>query len=237
MSRELADRPNRRGWTPGRGTRVAAVATFAAVVVALAASQAFLPGIVASRVKANLTPFASDVSLSVQAAPAIELLFGRADDVNLHIGTLHAARGGGSITALLQQVRSTTNADASVAELIMRNGLHIENLWFHKRGAKLAGSAAVTPEEIQAALPRGINLAAAGAGARALSVSASMNVLGHTLSASAILEAQGGNLVLVPNIPLLPEITLFSDPQVAIDSLHFRTADGAYVFSAQGHLT
>ena len=76
-----------------------------------------------------------------------------------------------------------------------------------------------------------------GAGTNALSVSASMRVLGHTLSASAILEAQGGKLVLVPNIPLLPAITLFSNPQVAIDSLRFSSQNGDYVFSAQGHLT
>ncbi len=236
MSAQLAAGPPRRGWKPSRRARVAAVAAFGAVLVALAASQAFLPGIVASRLKANLTPFASDVSISVQAAPAVELLFGRADDVNLSIGTLHAHQRA-SINALLQNVRSTTNADASVRQLVTPTGLHIENLSFRKRGAELVGSAAITPSEIAAALPRGITLGAIGGGAHSLSVSASMNVLGHTLSASAILEAQGGKLVLVPNIPLLPSITLFSDPQVAIDSLRFDAQDGAYVFSAQGHLT
>jgi len=236
VNADLADRPSRHGWGPSRGTRVAVVAAFAAVVVALAASQAFLPGIVAGRLKANLTPFASDVSISVQAAPAIELLFGRADDVNLHIGTLHA-RQRASITALLHQMRSTTNADASVTQLVTRTGLHIEDLRLRKRGAKLVGSAAITPGEIAGALPRGITLGAVDVGSHVLSVSASVRVFGHVLSASAILEAQGGKLVLVPDIPLLPAITLFSDPQVAIDSVRFNVAAGAYVFSAQGHLT
>ncbi len=236
MSAQLAERPPRRGWRPSRRARVAVVAALSAVIVALAASQAFLPGIVAGRLKANLTPFASDVSISVQAAPAVELLFGQADDVNLHIGTLHAHQRA-SITALLHQIRSTTNADASVTQLVTRTGVHIENLSLRKRGARLVGSAAITPGEIASALPRGISLGAVSAGTRALSVSASMHVLGHTISASAVLEAQGGKIVLVPNIPLLPAITVFSDPQVAIDSLHFSATDGAYVFSAQGHLT
>ena len=235
MSAQVADRPPRR-WTPSRRARVAAVAAVAALVVVLAASQAFLPGIVESRLKSNLTPFASDVSISVQAAPAVELLFGRADDVNLHIGTLHAHQKA-SVPNLLQQIRSTTNANASVTQLVTPKGLRIENLYLRKRGAELVGSAAITPGEIAAALPRGIALGSVGAGTHALTVSASMRLLGHTLSVSAVLEAQGGKIVLVPNIRLLPAITLFSDPQVAIDSLHFSSRAGAYVFSAQGHLT
>lgn len=235
MSAQIADRPPRPGWTASRGLRVA-VAALAAVVVALAASQAFLPGIVESRLKSNLTPFASGVSISVQAAPAVELLFGRADDVNLHIGTLHA-RQQGSVPNLLHQIRSTTNANASVMQLVTPKGLRIENLYLRKRGAKLVGSAAITPDEIAAALPRGITLGSVGAGTHVLSVSATMRVLGHTLSTSAVLEAEGGKIVLVPNFRLLPAITLFSDPQVAIDSLRFSARAGAYVFSAQGHLT
>ncbi len=225
-----------RRWAPARRARIAALVVFAAAIAVLAASQAFLPGLVAGRLRDNLTPFASDVSVSVRASPAIELLFGRADDVNMHIGTLHA-RQQASVPPLLAQLRSTTNADASVAQMFTPNGVHLESVSLSKRGAKLVGSAAITPAEIQAALPAGISLTTVGSSSHMLVVSASLNVLGHTLSASALLEAVGGKMVLVPNVPLLPSFTLFSSPQVAIDSLELNTEKGIYVFSARGHLT
>jgi hypothetical protein len=224
-----------RRWAPARA-RIAALVAFAAAMAVLAASQAFLPGLVAGRLRDDLTPFASDVTVSVRASPAIELLFGHADDVDMDIGTLHA-RQHASVQALLAQLRSTTNAHASVAQMFTQNGVRLENIFLRKRGAKLVGSAAITPAEIQAALPAGISLTPVSSGSHSLVVSTSLNVLGQTLSASALLEAVGGKLVLLPNVPLLPSITLFSSTQVAIDSLGLHTEKGIYVFSARGHLT
>lgn len=224
-------------WAPPlRRLRIAALVVFVAAIAVLAASQAFLPGLVAGRLRDGLTPFASDVSVSVRASPAIELLFGHADEVKMDVGTLHA-REQASVPALLAQLRSTTNADASVAQMFTPNGVHLENVSLGKRGSKLVASAAITPAEIQAALPAGISLTPVGSRSHTLLVSASLNVLGHTLNASALLEAVGGKMVLVPNVPLLPSITVFSSPQVAIDSLELNTEKGIDVFSARGHLT
>jgi hypothetical protein len=228
--------PAARSWVPARPAWIAALVAFATAMAVFVASQAFLPGLVAGRLRDDLTPFASDVSVSVRASPAIELLFGHADEVKMDIGTLHARRQA-SVPSLLAQLRSTTNADARVARILTPNGVHLENVAFGKRGAKLVGSAAITPAEIRAALPAGISLTAVGSRSHTLVVSASLNVFGHTLSASALVEAVGGKMVLVPTVPLLPSITLFSSPQVAIDSLELNTEKGTYLFSARGHLT
>jgi hypothetical protein len=204
------------------------------IVLLLALSQALLPGIVAGKLRSSLDGAATGVHLSVRASPALELLFGHADDVDLSIGELRPT-GRANIKALLERTRETGSLNATVAKLITEK-LELDDVSVVKRGSGITTSAAVNRTALAAALPAGFTLAPAGGGSHAVQLAVHIDLLGREISAEALLEARNGNIEIVPSSPLLPSVTLFSDPQLAVDAVGIVAHGDSYTFSAHGHL-
>jgi hypothetical protein len=212
-----------------------AIGAVGLVVVLLLLSQILLPGIVASKLRSSLKGAATGVHLSVHASPALELLFGHADSVDLSIEELRPT-GSANVKALLERTRETETLDATVARLITQK-LELDHVSVQKRGSLLTTSAAVNRTALAAALPPGISLTAPVAGSQAIAFTARITLLGQSIDANARLEARRGKIEIVPESALLPAIPVFSDSQLAVDVLKVAVQGADYTFTAEGHLT
>jgi hypothetical protein len=218
-----------------RRYRIAGIAGLLLVVLAVA-SELLLPSLAESRLRDKLAQNASNVRVHVEAEPAIKLLFGMADRVDVRIGELRSGRG--SLGDRLAGTKRTDRLDVTVGALVT-HGLRIDRVSLHKRGNVLTAGGTVTRASVQAVLPSAVRLDEHGAGANTLAFTATIRALGRVVRASALVSANGGRLVLQPQVPLggLVHLTLFDDPRVSIDSVSSaRTASGTYVFAARGHL-
>ena len=213
-----------------------ALAAAAVLALVLILSQLLLPGIVAANLRSTLrgAGAATDVHLSVAASPALELLFGHADRVSLSIGQLRPS-GPTDVKALLERTREAGSVDATISRLLTQP-LEFDDVTLRKRGGEITTTAAVSRAALAAALPAGMSLTAPAGGSDSLVVDAHISLLGQSISATALLQARDGKIELVPSSPLVPDITLFSDPQLAVDSLRVSSSGDAYTFTAHGHL-
>jgi hypothetical protein len=226
-------RPRRR---PGlRGTARLGLAAGALIVALLILGQVLLPGIVASKLRSSLRGAATGVHISVKATPALELLFGHADRVVMSAAVLRPI-GTANIKALLERTRETGSLEATVGRLITQR-LELDHVVVSKRGSQITTSAAVNRNALGAALPAGISVRPASGGSQAISLSAHITVFGRTIVANALLEARDGKIEIVPESSLLPSITVFTDPQLDVDTLKVFASGADYTFTAHGHLT
>jgi hypothetical protein len=201
-------------------------------VALLILGQLILPPIVTAKLRSSLRGAATGVHLSVHATPAFELLFGHADRVDLSIGELRPS-GRANIKALLERTRETTVLDASVARLVTER-LDVDDVSVQKRGSLLTTRATVGRDALAAALPAGISLGAPDAGSQGIAFSAHITLLGRTIDANAALEARRGKIEIVPESTLLPAIPVFSDSQLAVESLQVSAHGADYTFTATG---
>jgi len=220
-----------------RRTRLAGAlgAAVVLVIVALALAQAILPGIAASRIRDSLSRSGQGVHVSVSAFPAVELLFGRADSVSVRVDRLDAGRT--RIGDLLARTGSAGHVQAGIRQLFS-HGLELDGVSLEQTHGRLQGQATITRQSLEAILPAGLTLLATRQSDQAFALTATAQVLGQTLSATALVQARDGRLELIPELPLLRflTITLFADPRVAVDSVAAGGGGGSYTFSATGHL-
>ena len=96
------------------------------------------------------------------------------------------------------------------------------------------GSASVSEADLRSAVPfvQGVTPVASGDGKLVLRGTA----LGVT--ADATLMAVNGKLVVQPNVPILNffKVTVFNDPQVAVQGVAARATPHGFVLSAHGRL-
>jgi hypothetical protein len=144
--------------------------------------------------------------------------------------------GRANIKSLLERTREAGSVDATVARLITTR-LELDHVSVIKRGARITTSAEVARSALAASLPAGISLTNAAGSSEAIALAAHVTLFGQTISATALLEARKGRIEIVASSPLVPPITLFADPELAVDALQVAVHGGYYTFSAQGHLT
>ena len=223
----------------GSRIRTRAALALGAVIVLLIGllglAQAILPGIAASRLRDSLARSGEGVHVSVSAFPAVKLLFGRADSVSVRIHRLDA--GQGRLGDLLARTRSADRVQAGVGQLFS-HGLELDGVSLEKVHARISAQATITRGALARVLPVGLSLVTSRESSRAFALTATAQVLGQTLSATALVQASDGRLELRPELPLLSflDITLFADPRVAVDSIGAGGGGGSYTFSATGHL-
>jgi len=224
----------------GSRIRTRAALALGAVIVLLIGllglAQAILPGIAASRLRDSLARSGEGVHVSVSAFPAVKLLFGRADSVSVRIHRLDTG-GQGRLGDLLARTRSADRVQAGVGQLFS-HGLELDGVSLEKVHARISAQATITRGALARALPVGLSLVTSRESSRAFALTATAQVLGQTLSATALVQASDGRLELRPELPLLSflDITLFADPRVAVDSIGAGGGGGSYTFSATGHL-
>jgi hypothetical protein len=205
------------------------------IVVLLILSQVLLPGIAANNIRASLHTDGGSPTVSVTAFPAVMLLFGHADTITVHVHELRAS-GRGSLVGLLGRMANVARLDATVDKMYAI-GLELDDVSLHKRGSQVLASATVTRRAIEDVLPANIRLLGTAAGEKALRLTARAVVFGRSMSATALLQVSNGALEISPAIPVLDllHVTVFSDPQIAMDAIRMETHGERYTFYARGY--
>lgn len=204
----------------GRGGRAGqiALAVLLVVVALLVLAQLFLPGIAASRVRARVGKYGTVRSVTVKAWPAVELLWGKADSVDVTAGSLKMNPT--QTVKLLGEARGVKRMSLT-AESVKEGSLQLHGASFQKHGDALSGEASVSRADVRAALGEGIEVRLLSSGDGRVKVSASGGLFGVQARIEAVAQAQEGKLVVHPLGFLLEglKLTLIDNPHVYVEGV------------------
>jgi hypothetical protein len=197
----------------------------------LVAAQLVLPGVAAQRLRDRLSRSGRVLEVKVDAFPAIELLWHKADRVVVRMARYRSTPG--HLGNALAQTSDTGSLYASVRRL--QTGLiTLLNATLIKRGNELSGSASVREADLRSAIPfiQEMTPVASGDGRLVLRGTA------FGLTADATLMAVNGKLVVQPNVPILNffTVTVFSDPHLAVQGVAARAKPGGFELSGRARL-
>jgi hypothetical protein len=202
---------------------VVAVPLLAAVL-----AQLFLPSLAARRVKARVARYGTVTSAHISAWPAVELLWGHADSVDVSAGTLTVTAA--QIASLLGEAHDVTDMTVTAAVVRLRDsglpgGLPVSSVRMEKHGSLIRASATLTQRQLDASLPGGFRVEPVASGGGQVEVRASGGFFGLQASIGALVKPQEGQLVAEPQgFPFagLATVTLFSDPHLLVRSVGLR---------------
>ena len=201
------------------------------VLALLIVAQLVLPGIAEQRVRSRLSQSGTVLQVKITAFPAIKLLWGDADSVVIRLGRYTAGASG--IGSSLNRSADVGTLDASAQE-VDSGALTLRDATLHKRGRELTGSATVMESDLRSAVPflTGVTPIASSGGSLVLRGTASL--LGLSASVDAVVAARDGALVVAPDVPFggIATITLFSDPQIRVQSVSADTVPGGFKLMA-----
>ncbi|MCW3034550.1 MAG: hypothetical protein QOK19_1171 [Solirubrobacteraceae bacterium] len=188
------------------------------LLVVLLAAQLLLPRIAASRISSRVARYGHVEHVSVSAWPALKLLWGNADSVDVKTGPLKLAPS--QAASLLWEGRGVARLDIS-AEAVRIGPLSLGDATLRKRGAQLDAEAVATQAAAQAALGEGASVRLLGSEGGRVRVSVGGSLFGVGAEVAALAEAQNGALVAHPEGLLLEglRLTLFSDPHVHVEGV------------------
>lgn len=205
------------------------------VLLVLLIAQLVLPGIAAHQIRDRLKRWGTVLQVEVDAFPAIELLWHRADHVVVRMGSYRSSAG--ALSNTLSQVTDTGSLDAS-ANRMTAGLLTLRDARLQKHGAQLVGSATVTQADLRTSIPilDGVEPVASSNGE--LTLRGTATVFGLTTTADATVRPENGKLVVTPDVPFggLATITLFSNPHIAVDGVAATQLPGGFALTAQGRL-
>ncbi|HTC60815.1 MAG TPA: hypothetical protein VK691_11950 [Solirubrobacteraceae bacterium] len=205
----------------------ACVVGFPLLLVVLA--QVFLPTLAARRVRDRVARYGTVRSVSVSAFPAVELLWGKADTVDVSAGTLSVQLS--QIATLLWEAREagsmTVTAAAATLTAVpdLPAGLTVDDLRMEKHGSAIKASATLTQQQLNEALPSGFHIEPTASGGGQVEARASGALFGVQASITALVRPLEGKLVAQPQgFPLasLGTVTLFSDRRLKVGSVGVR---------------
>lgn len=215
--------------------RIAAIAALVVAIVVLGVAQLVLPGIAARRIRTRLSAYGSVRSVSVQAFPAIELLWHHADSVHISLASYQS--GSGQVGSLLGQLGGVGSLVVGADQLDV-GLLRLRDATLRKRGQTLSAAARVSEADLRAAVPFLDGVVPVASGDGSLILRGAVTVLGVTARATATVLTRGGALIVSPNVAFgaLATLTLFSDPHVAVRRVSATSAPGGFTVSAQAVL-
>jgi hypothetical protein len=203
------------------------VVGFLLLLVVLA--QVFLPSLAARRVRDRVARYGTVRNVSVSAFPAVKLLWGKADTVDVSAGSLSVELS--QIASLLWEARAagTMNVTAETAILSaipdLPDGLTVQALHMQKRGSAISATATLTQQQLDDALPSGFHIEPTASGGGQVEARASGGLFGVQASITALVKPLEGRLVAEPQgFPLasLGTVTLFSDSRLQVSSVGVR---------------
>ena len=207
----------RRGGGGGRILRVALVLLVLAALL-LGIAQLALPPIAASTISSRVGRYGKVDHVSVRAWPAIKLLWGRADSVEVVADDLVLTPE--QTATLLHEAAGTSKLDARVAT-VKEGPLRLTRARLSKRGAQLSGGGTISQAAVAEALPPGVAVKLLHSAGGQVQVQVSGGLFGVGASVDAVALTEGGNLVARPQGLLLGglRLTLFSDPRIAVEGV------------------
>lgn len=207
------------------------------VLLLLAAGQLLLPRLAERRLRADLESSGEVLEVRVAAFPALKLLFGRADRVEVRMAAVRAS-GQNEIAGLLDRTEAAGDLDVSASELRV-GPLLVRDVRLDKRGERLYGEAGVTQADIEAASPVAVALRPVATGDGTLVLEARTAFLGREVAVRARLSSQDGALLVAPEgvLGALGTITVFSDPRVRVGSVGAREREDGFTVTADATLS
>lgn len=206
-----------------------------AVVLVLGVAQLVLPGIAAQRLRDRLAHSGRVLSVTVDAFPALELLWHQADHVVIRMASYSASAG--SLEHDVGQITDVDSLDASAARLTA-GLLTLRNASLRKRGSRVTGQAAVSESDLRSALPVLDSVVPVTSSGGQLTLQGTATFLGVTASVDASVRPARGALVVSPDVPFggLATITLFTSRDVAIQGVSAAPAPGGFRASVQARV-
>jgi hypothetical protein len=206
-----------------------------AVAVGLVAAERVLPRVAARRVAARLGGPGAVEAVRVRATPAVKLLWGRADEVDVRLAQLGAGQsdaGDGLAEARGVRRLAVHVRRARIGPLALRD------LSLRKDGAEVVAEATVTQADLVAALPPGVGLRPVAGTDGTLVLEAGAAVFGLRAVVRTRLTARDGRLVIAGEGPLarLGSLTVYDDPRLRVTSVGARAVPGGFTFAAAGRL-
>ena len=204
-----------------------AAAVAAALLVLLLLAQLLLPRIAASRISSKVGRYGHVEHVSVSAFPAVKLLWGDADSVEVRAGSLSLSPA--QAAALVHEGQGADRIDVS-ARAVRVGSLALSSGVLRKRGVELSAHAHASRAAVRAALP-GVGLRLLSSVGGRVRVSATGSLFGVGATVAAVAESQGGALVAHPEGFLLEglRLTLFKDPHVRVVGVAARPDGTGYV--------
>lgn len=199
------------------------------LVLLAVAAQLALPRIAASRISARVGRYGQVRSVSVSAWPAIELLWGDANSVEVTAGSLSMSPQ--QAASLLWEGRGVSRMDLRAASVRV-GSVRLRNAELNQRGSALSAQAEMTREAVREALPTGVEASLLGSGEGKVQVQVTGQLFGVGASVQAVAEASEGRLVAHP-LGLLLEgfrLTLFADEHVYVQGVGASVSSGGRAY-------
>lgn len=206
-----------KAWGVGRGRRIGAWLA-GAIALALVLAQLLLPRIAASVVSSRVGHYGKVESASVEAWPAVKLLWGSVDSVHVRAESL--ALSPEQAAKLLWEARGTASVDIS-AQHVRVGSLQLSDATLRKRGSALTAQASASDADVRAALPNGLEVQLLRSEGGQVEVQASGALFGVGASVKAVGLASQGKLVAHPlGFPVGGfHLTVFTDPHVYVEGV------------------
>jgi hypothetical protein len=196
------------------------------IVLLLVLAEILLPGIAAQRVRDRLRPYGPVHGVSVHATPALELLWGDAEQITVSAGELRISPH--KLVDLEQSLGGVTDAELISPGLDLlipalgAEGLRLRYVQLTKHGSELTARGSIRAADVHATLPGGFRVQGVSANSGQPEVGVSGEIFGASVSGHAVVSAKEGKLVAEPaGIPFgsLATITLFADPRIDVESV------------------
>jgi len=210
----------------------AALALLGLLVAALVGGQIALPRLAERRITHDLAATGDVRRVSVEAVPAVKLLFKRADRVEVDM--TEARAGTGKLAKLLRRTGGARRLEARV-DLVRVGPLQLRGVALHKDHDRLTGEASVSDADLAAALPRQLSVRPVDDPAGELVLEAAAG----PLIVRARLSARDGALVIAPEGLLggLGSLTVFRDARVQVTTVGSTVGADGFTLTAAGRLT
>ena len=197
-----------------RAIRIAAI-TAVVVLVALVLAQFVLPRIAASRISSRVGRYGHVEHVSVSAFPAIELLWGDADSVEVRARSVSLSPA--QAAGLLWEARGVDRMDVTASSARV-GSLALTDAALRKRGSALSAHAHASAAAVKAALGSGVGVRLLSSEGGRVRVAATGSLFGVGATVAAVAESDAGKLVVHPEGLLLEglRLTLFDDPHVHV---------------------
>jgi hypothetical protein len=205
-------------------------------IVIFGVGQLVLPSLAEHIVRQRLAKDGKVLSVSISAFPAIELLFGDADTVNVKMASYRASES--QVAKNIGQSSGVTNVNLT-ANTVSSGGLTIDSVTMTKRGDHFTGTGRVTEASIRSAVPEidSVTPVSSSDGAVTLQVTGTVPFIGTRITGDAKVSAAGGT-VNMSGVGLLSflKLTVWSNPRVYVESLSGKTAIQGISLSAKWRL-
>jgi hypothetical protein len=202
----------------------------AALVVAVAAllviAQLVLPGIAAERVREQVGRYGAVREVHVHAVPAIELLWGDADEISVKAGDLRISPR--QLVDLERNLAGVTDATLTAPRLnlvlssVLSGAASFEDVRLTKRGSALRTSGTLRSANLHVALPAAFRVAGLSAASGRPEVAVSGEAFGVHAAGRGVMRARDGKVVVeLAGLPFagLGAATIFSDPRIYVENV------------------